>query len=375
MRTALILSGGGARAAYQVGVLKALSELLPENTPNPFTIICGTSAGAINAAKLATEVDDFPKAISGLEDIWANLTSESVHRVDYFTVFKSIAKILGSFFHSGIAQGKPLSLFDNRPLFYLLKRTIDMSRLNTMITQERLHALCINALGYTSGQNISFFQGHPSIEGWKKTRRLGLPTSLQHKHLMASSAIPAVFPAIRINREYFGDGAVRQSAPLSAPLEMGAEKILVIGVSGNEDEIERLPTVHSPSIAQVFGHMLNSAFIDAMDEDLSILERFNKLARNMAPEQRKALNIAPVDVLIIKPTIKFDQLAQQYEHLLPQSMRFLLSIIGANRKGSGTSLASYVLFEKAYCQALIESGYQDAMRQADEIRSFLDIEH
>ena len=121
--------------------------------------------------------------------------------------------------------------------------------------------------------------------------------------------------------------------------------------------------------------MLNSAFIDAMDEDLSILERFNKLARNMAPEQRKALNIAPVDVLIIKPTIKFDQLAQQYEHLLPQSMRFLLSIIGANRKGSGTSLASYVLFEKAYCQALIESGYQDAMRQADEIRSFLDIEH
>ena len=168
MRTALILSGGGARAAYQVGVLKALSELLPENTPNPFTIICGTSAGAINAAKLATEVDDFPKAISGLEDIWANLTSESVHRVDYFTVFKSIAKILGSFFHSGIAQGKPLSLFDNRPLFYLLKRTIDMSRLNTMITQERLHALCINALGYTSGQNISFFQGHPSIEGWKR---------------------------------------------------------------------------------------------------------------------------------------------------------------------------------------------------------------
>lgn len=371
MKTALILSGGGARAAYQVGVLKALAELIPNDQANPFTIISGTSAGAINAAKIATEMDDFHHAIQDLESLWSNLTSANVHKVDYFTVLKSIVKILASFFHSGIAKGKPLSLFDNKPLFNLLKRSINMDRLNAMVTKEHLHALSINALGYSSGQNIAFFQGHSSIESWSKARRVGVKAALQHKHLMASSAIPAVFPAVRLEHEYFGDGALRQSAPLSSALHLGADKILVIGVSGNTPELEPGISMHSPSIAQVFGNMLNSDFIDALDEDVAMLERFNKFANCMTEKEQQSADIRPVDILVIKPSVQFDLMAAEYEHHLPKSMRFLLSIVGANKKGDGNSLASYVLFEKAYCTALIEQGYKDAMAQVDQIDEFL----
>lgn len=374
MKTALILSGGGARAAYQVGVLKALSELIPKNEKNPFNIICGTSAGAINAAKIATEMDDFHHSISQLEGLWSNLSSANVHKVDYATVLKSIVKIFASFFHSGIAKGKPLSLFDNKPLYNLLKRSINMDRLNTMVTEEHLHALSINALGYSSGQNIAFFQGHASIEPWHKARRLGSRAALQHKHLMASSAIPAVFPSVRLNQEYFGDGALRQSAPLSSALHLGADKILVIGVSGNGPEVEVGPSMHSPSIAQVFGNMLNSDFIDSLDEDVAMLERFNKFASYMSKKEQQVAGIRPVDILVIKPSAQFDLLAAEYEHHLPKSMRFLLSIVGANKKGDGSSLASYLLFEKAYCVALIEQGYKDAMQQVDQIEAFLNVE-
>jgi NTE family protein len=374
MKTALVLSGGGARGAYQVGVLKAIAELLPKSSTNPFQIVCGTSSGAINAAKVATEADNFSQAVVGLEKIWANLTSDQIHQVGYFDILKSSTKIILSFFHSGIAQGKPLSLFNNRPLFNLLKRNIDISRLDNMIQKGHIHALSISALGYTSGQNISFFQGHDSLEFWKRSRRIGAKTILEHKHLMASSALPAIFPAVHINREYFGDGALRQSAPMSAALHLGADKLLVIGVSGSAESIdERLVTVHSPSIAQVLGNLLNSAFIDSLEEDVQMLERFNRLAAHITPAQQRELEVRPVELLVIKPRVKFEEMAMNFTHELPKSMRFLLSMIGANKRGGGSSLASYILFEREYCKALIKSGYDDAMSQAEEIRQFVGV--
>jgi len=374
MKTALVLSGGGARGAYQVGVLKAIAQLLPRSTVNPFQIVCGTSSGAINAAKVASEADNFYMAVQGLEDIWANLTSDQIHQVGYFDIFKSIVKILMSFFHSGIARGQSLSVFNNQPLHNLLKRNIDIARLDKMINQEHIHALSISALGYSSGQNISFFQGHESLQFWRRSRRIGSKTVLDYKHLMASSALPAIFPSVLINREYFGDGALRQSAPLSAALHLGADKLLVIGVSDTTTAAEeRVSTEHSPTIAQVLGNLLNSAFIDSLEEDVHMLERFNKLAKCITPEQQVELNIRPVELLVIKPKVKFDQMAVDFTQELPRSMRFLLSMIGANKKGGGSSLASYILFEKAYCQALINSGYQDAMSQAEEIRKFVGV--
>lgn len=374
MKTALVLSGGGARGAYQVGVLKAISQILPRSSTCPFQIVCGTSSGAINAAKVATEANNFFEAVVGLEKIWANLSSDQIHQVGYVDILKSTAKILLSFFHSGIAQGKPLSLFNNQPLFNLLKRNIDIQRLDKMIQQEHIHALSISALGYTSGQNISFFQGHEDLHFWRRSRRIGAKTVLEYKHLMASSALPAIFPAVHINREYFGDGALRQSAPMSAALHLGADKLLVIGVSGTAISLEeRLVTVHSPSIAQVLGNLLNSAFIDSLEEDVQMLERFNSLAAYITPEQQQELQIRPVELLVIKPKIKFEEVAMRFTHELPKSMRFLLSMIGANKKGGGSSLASYILFEREYCRALIQSGYDDAMDQAEEIRQFVGV--
>jgi NTE family protein len=374
MKTALILSGGGARGAYQVGVLKAIAELFPETNINPFQIVCGTSAGSINAAKIATEADQFHQAVLGLETIWSNLRSEDIHQVGLTDILKSMLKIILSFFHSGIAKGKPLSLFNNRPLYYLLKRSIDMTRLNKMLHEQHIHALCISALGYASGQNIGFYQGQPSIHAWKSARRIGASTILEHKHLMASSALPAIFPAVHINREFFGDGALRQSAPLSAALHLGADKLLVIGVSGNlEKAPARIKAENSPSIAQVLGNLLNSAFIDSLEEDIQMLQRFNRFANGLTVEKQLELKVRPVEVLVIKPSLDFEQLAGRFTHHLPRSMRFLLSIIGANRKGGGSSLASYILFEKEFCKALIDCGYHDALAQAEQLRQFVGV--
>jgi NTE family protein len=373
MKTALVLSGGGARAAYQVGVLKGIAELFPETTVNPFQIICGTSAGAINAAKLAVEADQFHQAVTGLEKLWSSLESSYIHQVGYVDLVKSLLRVFVSFFHSGIAKGRSLAIFNNAPLQRLLMRHVDLSCLPKMIQSEYLHALCISALGYSSGQNIAFFQGKKDINVWRSARRLGVRTELDVRHLMASSALPAIFPAVHINREYFGDGALRQTAPMSAALHLGADKLLVIGVSGSAVEEEREKTLHSPTIGQVLGHMLNSAFVDSLEEDVEMLQRFNRFANCLSETQHQEMNIRPVEVLVIKPSVKFDLLAGEYIRYLPQSMRLLLSIIGANRKGGGASLASYILFEKEYCQALIDCGYKDAMSKAEDIRQFVGV--
>jgi NTE family protein len=372
MKTALVLSGGGARAAYQVGVLKAIAELIPDTGHNPFQIICGTSSGAINAVKLATEADHFHRSVANLDTLWSNIQPHNVHHVGIRTLLKGLLKLFASFFHSGLSEGKPLSLLDNEPLYQLLLKNVDMTRLNDMIDKQQLHALCIAALGYSSGHNISFIQGHSSIEGWTSARRSGVKTTLTHNHIMASAALPAIFPSVRLNREYFGDGALRQTAPLSSALNLGAKKLFVIGVSGNSNlPYEREKINHSPSIAQVLSQLLNSAFIDSLEEDVDMVKRINTFSEALTKEKQKELNVNTVGVLVIEPTIKFDDLAGQYIQNLPRSMRGLLKIIGANSTGGGSSLASYILFEKEYCRALINGGYQDAMDQSEKIREFI----
>jgi NTE family protein len=373
-KTALILSGGGARAAYQVGVLKAIAEIQPNECSNPFPIICGTSAGAINAAVIATRADCFQKAVDGLCDIWNNLRSDMIHYVGYTELIKSSLKILGAFFTSGYSGGRPLSLLDNTPLFHLISKHIDFQNLDTLIDSGHIHALCITALGYSSGQSMNFYQGHPDIQTWQRARRIGVPTMLNHQHLMASSALPTLFPAVRIHREYYGDGALRQTAPMSAALHLGADKLLVIGVSNNRSGMTNAPrvkTTHSPSLAQIGGHLLNSAFIDAMEEDIETLERFNNFLGKLSTEQCEQINMRPVDVLYIRPSVRFDELAANHIKDLPPSMRTLLKTIGATRSGGGSSLASYLLFETGFLQGLMEYGYQDAMKMKDKIEQFL----
>jgi len=373
-KTALILSGGGARAAYQVGVLNAIADILPPGSHNPFPIICGTSAGAINAAVIGTRADDFHGAVAGLCNLWSNLHSDMIHYVGYSELIKSALKVLGAFFTSGYSGGRPISLLDNTPLFHLLSQHINFQKLDDLIEAKHIHALCITALGYSSGQSMNFYQGDADIKTWQRARRIGVPTMLNHQHLMASSALPTLFPAVRIHREYFGDGALRQTAPMSAALHLGADKLLVIGVSNNRSGMmsaPRVKTTHSPSLAQIGGHLLNSAFIDAMEEDIETLERFNSFLNQLDQPQWTKLNMRPIDVLHIKPSVRFDELAANHTRDLPPSMRTLLKTIGATRSGGGSSLASYLLFETGYCQGLMDYGYQDAMKMEDKIRAFI----
>lgn len=373
-RNALVLSGGGARAAYQVGVLKAIAELLPDDCANPFPIICGTSSGAINAATMAANADSFRRGVAQLEQLWGTLRSELVHRVGYTELMGSTLKLLVSFFRSGITFGRPLSLFDNTPLYHLLMENIQLQWLPDLIARGHLHALCITALGYRNGQSISFFQGDPAVEGWKRARRIGMKTTLSHKHLMASAALPALFPAVKLGNEYFGDGAMRQTAPMSAALHLGAEKLLVVGVSGNRASETVTPVAgsgFSPSLAQIFAQLLNSAFIDAMEEDIDMMQRFNHFIVEMNEKKREQMRVRPVDVLVISPSIRFDELAANHIDDLPRAMRVFLKTIGATRTGGGTSVASYLLFEAPYCHALMRYGYLDCMAQSDKVRDFL----
>ena len=372
-RTALVLSGGGARGSYQVGALKAIAHIQPDGGMNPFDIICGTSAGALNASMLACESDHYGHAVKRLETLWQNLQSDQIHKVGYTQLLKSTLRLFFSFFHDGIASGAASALLDNEPLRKLLSTEINFDKLDEHINNGRLRALCITALAYNSGHNISFFQGSPNIKGWRRNQRLGVGTRLTHDHLMASSALPTIFPPVKIDHEYFGDGAIRQRAPLSAALHLGAEKLFVVGVSYHEKEQEepQNPIIHTPTFAQIAGHLLNSSFIDAMDEDIEMLEKFNSISRYLSSDQLTAANIRPIDVLTITPSIKFDEIAAKHISTLPLSMRTFFKTIGATSTGGGASMASYLLFEAEFCKELMEAGYRDAMDREEEIRTFL----
>ena len=370
MKTALVLSGGGARAAYQVGVLKAVCEILPEQKSSPFPVLCGTSSGALNATRLACHAENFAGSVQALELLWSELTSAQVHRVGYSHLAGSLCKLLVSFFRHGKPCGRSLSLLDNSPLREMLAKHIDLHRIEAMSNEGHLHALCIAALGYSSGDNLFFFQGKNDINPWNASKRQGVRCQIGYNHIMASMALPTIFPAIRINREYFGDGALRQTAPLSAALHLGAERLFVIGVAGAAGKKPVRETVaDTPSLAQVMGQLVNSAFIDSLAEDMIMLKRFNAFAACMTDSQRAQLNVKPVRLLVIEPTVKFDELAAAHTKHLPRSMQTLLNITGAKLSAS-SNLASYILFEKEYCRELIRYGYADAMEQATAIGEF-----
>ncbi len=379
MKRALILSGGGARAAYQVGVLQALADILPENTRHPFPIICGTSAGAINAMALAAHSGTFKESVTALAELWLTLTPAQVFRDSWTDIMKGISWIGLSLLNEGVGRQRPLSLLDNAPLWHLLGNAIRFDNIEKAIQRDELLAVAITAMGYTSGQSVSFFEGHPSLTGWNRYRRAGVPTRLRLEHLIASSAIPTIFPTVRINREYFGDGALRQVAPISPALHLGAESLFVIGVSGNRREEnwnKRKPVKHSPSMAQIVGHLFNSAFIDGMEGDLEHLERLNQLISMIPEKQRIAagLELRLVENRVISPSRAVDAIAGRNIRYLPKSLRFFLRTIGATAKGGGATAASYLLFVHEFIKELIELGYQDTMWEAEDLKVFFDQE-
>lgn len=373
LRRALVLSGGGARAGYQIGVLKAIADILPQDMRQPFGIICGTSAGAINSTALACYADNYRNAVYEIEYVWRTFAPEKVYRTDPIGVLVNAARWLAGLFIPMPNRGT--SLLDNSPLRALLERALKFENIQENIDKGFLRALSVTASGYNSGHSVAFFQGSPDISSWKRFQRVGLRTQLSVQHLLASAAIPTIFPATRINREYYGDGAMRQLAPLSPALHLGAEKIFVVGVSGNRSAPQvRRPTEGYPSLAQIGGHLLNSVFLDSLEYDVERLERIND-SLEMIPGHvlnKHGVELRPVDCLVISPSQCLDQIASRYLKTLPATIRVFLHGMGATRS-SGSSILSYLLFERMFCHDLIDLGYRDAMDVRADIESFFEL--
>lgn len=374
-KTALILTGGGARAAYQVGVVKAVRELLPDSRINPFPILCGTSAGALNAASLAAAAEDFGAGVDSLERIWANFHAAAVYRADALRLGASGARWLADLAFGWLTRRSPGALLDNAPLRRLLERSIDFDGIDRAIARHALHSVSITCSGYNSGQSVSFFQGRADLEPWKRSQRFGAHVKLGVDHLMASSAIPFIFPAVRLHREWFGDGSMRQLAPISPAIHLGADRILVIGAGRKAVETARPQGERRPSLAQIAGHALSSIFLDSLAVDLERMIRINKTLSKIPENLRRECGIPlrPIEILHIAPSERLDHLAARHAGALPRPVRALLRGVGAMNPNGG-ALASYLLFEQSYTKALIDLGHADTMARRREVAAFLGVD-
>src|SRR4029453_13117998 len=273
-RTALILTGGGARAAYQVGVLKALAEWLPEESPCPFPVILGTSAGAVSALALAGRSGRFKAAVGALEQVWANFHVEQVFRSDALSMLRAGLHWLLAFASSGLLLPPPKSLFDNTPLRELLRRPMSFPAVHRSIAKERLHAVGICATSFSSGRCVTFYEGAPGLHDWARIAGGGQRSRLGLDHLMASLSIPFLFPAVRLANEYYGDGAMRQTNPLSPAINLGADRLLVIGgrQGGGRSAFGKMRVGAAPTAGQIFGYMLDTLFMDQIYADIEQFE-------------------------------------------------------------------------------------------------------
>ena len=369
-KVGLILTGGGARAAYQVGVLRAIASMIPEGSRNPFPVICGTSAGAINAASLAVSARNYHEGVRQLVGVWGNFHVDQVYRSDPIGVLYNSIRLLSSLV---LKKHGAISLLDGSPLAELLRNRVPFRGIQKSINSGDLHALGITAWGYTSGQSVTFYQGKKNINTWDRERRVGVSTNIGLEHLVASSAIPFLFPATRINREYFGDGSMRQLAPISPALHLGAERVLVVGVHDTlHIHPDRTKMAGYPPMAQIAGHVMNSIFLDSLDVDLERIHRINEIIQ-LIPRQaleNNAMQLRPIKTMVISPSEEINKIAERYSHSLPLTMRLAYRAIGAMGR-DGSTLLSYLLFEKPFCQALIELGHQDTMARKNEVLQFI----
>ena len=385
-KTGLILMGGGARAAYQVGVLHAIADIYQDRVasprPNPFPIIAGTSAGAVNAAALACGADDFVAAVRAVTEVWSALHAEQVYRADSLGVIRSGARWLSMLSMGWMiarwSRSHPRSLLDNSPLQELLASMMDMRRIDYVMRHGHLRALAVTASSYSSGEHVTFYQCREAIRPWARSHRLAVRARITQDHLLASSAIPFIFPAVRLlltgETEYFGDGSMRQSAPISPAVHLGAERILVIGAGRLQEPPGRRIVSHEyPSLAQIAGHAMSNIFLDALAVDVERAQRINHTLSLLSPEARELTPLRPIDVLTIAPSQRLDDIAGRHVAALPLSIRALLRPLGVTGEAGdtrGAALASYLLFEPDYTRELMNLGREDTLVRRDEVLRF-----
>jgi len=371
---AVLLPGGGARAAYQVGALRAVARILGRSSRQPFRVICGTSAGAINAATLAVHADSFRRGVARLVRWWRGVEVSDVYRANLASVSLHGMRWLASVLIGAAGPKQAAAMLDNGPLRKVLGADLDLGRIDDQIASGALHALSINATSYTTGQAVSFYHGSSAIVPWQRTRRRGEAATIGIDHLLASSAIPFIFPAGRIGKDFFADGSVRQIAPLSPPLHLGARRIFVVAVGQFTGQVptERQRLVPSyPSFAQMAGHALASIFLDNLGADLERMQRMNQVL-SLVPDAMQELHpeVAHVDAMVITPSRDLGALAVPFARRLPAGVRYLLHGLGST-EGTGATLLSYLLFDRSYTRLLMDLGYRDAMAHRDEIEAFL----
>jgi NTE family protein len=377
--TGLVLSGGGARAAYQVGVLHQLAKWFEQENKRefdfPFKILCGTSAGAINAAALACAGRNFYQSTDRMLKVWENFSSEQVFRSDSLGIIRTGARWLSALSIGWMLRKRPKCLLDNSPLSHLMHQLLHFRRLDEALENGTIHALAVTASSYSSGRSVTFFQTQRAIESWARTQRVALPDRITVEHLLASAAIPFVFPAVKLNiegqMEHFGDGSIRQLAPISPAIHLGANRVMVIGSSQSDKDHTQLVEVQNayPSLAQIAGHAMASIFLDSLSIDIERLSRVNKTLGLLPPEMANKTTLKPIELLVISPSERIDEIAARHTQDLPRPVRTLLSALGAT-EASGSSLASYLLFESNYTRELIRMGIADTIAKREAVFEF-----
>lgn len=374
MKLGLVLTGGGARAAYQVGVINAISEITHQ-TEIPFKVVTGVSAGAINGAHLISRASHFKTASQELVHLWEGLTSDRVYRTDVGTVANLGGKWLSSIGMGGALKRKANFLLDTSPLRELLTKELNLDKLPEFFKSGHLHGAGFSVTNYLTGTAISFYDGHESIEPWVRSTRIGLRLPLTVEHIMASSAIPVFFPPVAIDQIPYGDGCIRLTSPLSPAIHLGADRIIAVGIRyarTDEQTLELNKTMKSTqlTIAQIGGVLLNAVFLDSLETDVERMQRINKTLSLLNEEQRKQHSLRSIPVLTLRPSQDLGQLAMGTLKEFPAVIRFLLKGIGA-KEDKGWDLLSYLAFEKSYTGQLLDLGYQDTIRKKDQILEFM----
>ena len=369
-----MMGGGGARAAYQVGFLSSLAKRHPEIS---FPYVTGVSAGAINAAHVASHHGTFRQAAEELVGLWSRLSAKHVFRVDPGSLTKSLARWGYRLALGGGRERRQseMALLDTDPLRHFLTEALhavdgELTGIGYNLARGRLKAVALSAASYTTGQSVTFVQGE-DIRAWERPSRISVNTTLTVEHVMASAAIPIFFPAVRVGESWYGDGGMRLVAPLSPALHLGASRIIAVSTryARNRSEAGMAQIDGYPPPAQVLGVLMNSVFLDLLDLDAFRLERLNQLLEKLPPEERDGLK--PVKLLMVRPSVDLGRLSKDFEAQLPKAFRFLTRNLGTRKTGSPDSL-SLLMFQPDYLKTLIEIGERDAEARADEIDRFME---